>query len=301
MPTKLKKSADGRLFVVYECPDCGADLRSKAEDIGQSNRCKSCGGHLTIPGNDLYQAYLKSIEPSQQTPGPPPSVSSPGLNLGIGDDFESFDAPAPRPTRAPSQPRPRPKPPRIVTLDNERDSIEDDDQYGHSDRDYLSLTTVAGESITLRFGPATAAVVGLQVIVGLGVLLWLVLVIGVILNGRNDFRDRPGIALGGTIITAVYSFCILVLPWLIALLSIWNRKYVITDRRILSQSGLAGLNVKEIRTESVSGLSVRQSFFARLFGFGSLSIFADGTSLRIYCVDRPIAIAAAVRSVIESG
>lgn len=294
MSTKLKKSADGRLFVVHECPHCGANLRNKAEDIGQPSHCKTCDTAITIPGQDLYQAYLKALEPAPEPP------SAPSLNLGLAADDEGPDTAPVRPPRIVSQPRPRSQSSRIVTLDDERDAADSYDRFGPASDDYLKLTAVPGETVMMRFGPATAAVVGLQVLTGLGFLLWLLILAGVILTGRDDFRDRPGTAMGGTFIMAVYGFCILVMPWLIALLKVWHRSYVITNRRILSKSGLASLNAHEVRTESVSGMSVKQSFLGRLFGFGTVHVFADGTNLRIFWVDHPVAVAAAVRSAVEA-
>lgn len=305
MPTKLKKSADGRLFVSYECPDCGANLRNRAEEIGRPGRCKYCEASHTIPGLDLYQAYLESQSASREERNvrgaPPPRDQAPSrpLRLGIEDELDNIDPPPARIPRATSQTRSRSGESRLVTLDDERDATRVSNRYDSSEDDYVRMTALPGEKVRLRFGPATAAVVGLQVLVGLGTLLWILAIVGVILTGRNDFRDRPGTAFGGTLIMAVYGFCILVLPWLIALLRVWNRIYVITDQRILSKSGLASLNVQEVRTESVSGLSVKQSIFGRIFGFGTVHVYADGTNLRIFWVDHPVAIAAAVRSVVE--
>jgi len=157
MSTKLKKSADGRLFVVHECPHCGANLRNKAEDIGQPGRCKSCSAPITIPGQDLYQAYLQTLEPAPEPP------SAPKLNLGISDDDESLDTAPARPPRIVTQSRTRPQSSRIVTLDDERDAAESYERYTPGGDDFLKLTAVPGETVMMRFGPATAAVVGLQV------------------------------------------------------------------------------------------------------------------------------------------
>lgn len=300
MPTRLKKSADGRLFVSYECPDCGSHLRNRAEEIGNQQRCKHCGGNHSIPGRELYQAYLISQQSSRAEPHPVDDQPVPSLRLGLEDSLESIQKPQYRQSRATAEPQPRSAGSRIVTLDDERDASRNSDRYDSENGDYFSMTALPGEQVRLRFGPATSAIVGLQILVGLGVLLWILTVVGVALTGRNDFRDRPGTALGGTFIMAVYGFCILVLPWLIALLRVWRRTYVITDQRILSKSGLASLNVHEVRTESVSGFMVKQSLFGRLLGFGTVHVFADGTNLRIFWVDHPVAIAAAVRSVVDT-
>ena len=101
-------------------------------------------------------------------------------------------------------------------------------------------------------------------------------------------------------ILTVYTFAFLVLPSLIALLRILKRKYTITDQRVVSRSGLASLSVNEVRTESISGLTIGQSLFGRLFGYGTVHVYADGTSVRLISVDHPIAVASAIRSVIES-
>ena len=295
MATKLKKSADGRLFVVYECPHCQGNLRSLAELIGNPTRCKSCGGNHTIPGDELYRTYLKAVQPE------PEPFRAPPLRLDIDSD-----------DRLPG-PSSRIEPARAKRKTVEYDADPPDEPSFRSPRnsrypdavqpvfdDYVAMTSHPGEQIRLQFGPSTAAVLALQIIVGLMAFLWLLIVAGSIITGRQDFRNRPGTAFGGTVILTVYTFAFLVLPSLIALLRILKRKYTITDQRVVSRSGLASLSVNEVRTESISGLTIGQSLFGRLFGYGTVHVYADGTSVRLISVDHPIAVASAIRSVIES-
>jgi uncharacterized membrane protein YdbT with pleckstrin-like domain len=54
---------------------------------------------------------------------------------------------------------------------------------------------------------------------------------------------------------------------------IWsNRKYIITNRRVIQLSGLISKNVADSSLEKVNDVILSQSFFGRLFGYGDIEI-----------------------------
>lgn len=296
MATKLKKSADGRLFVVHDCPHCTIQIRHRIEEIGQSDRCKECGGHLSVPGQDLYQAYLRT-----QSTSPAPSESISPLKLDLSNPAPFFADTVKTSGISAKRNRPGRESSSAFTSPSGTYSAGPSFDHSQSDEafdDYIAMTTHDNERIVLQFGPSETAVLTLQIVVALMTLIWLLIVIGTFMNGRGDFLDRPGTVLGGTLIIAAYGFLILVLPSLIALLRILKRKYTITDQRIVSRSGLVSLSVHEVKTADASGISTWQTLFGRLFGYGTVHVYADGTSVKLISVDHPIAVAAAVRSVV---
>jgi uncharacterized membrane protein YdbT with pleckstrin-like domain len=54
---------------------------------------------------------------------------------------------------------------------------------------------------------------------------------------------------------------------------IWaNRKYVITDRRVIQVSGVISKNVTDSSLEKVNDVKLDQSFLGRVFGYGNIEI-----------------------------
>jgi uncharacterized membrane protein YdbT with pleckstrin-like domain len=51
-----------------------------------------------------------------------------------------------------------------------------------------------------------------------------------------------------------------------------HRHYWITDKRIISKSGIIGYKVKSIPLERISDVTISRSFLERYFGFGSILI-----------------------------
>lgn len=287
---KLKKNAAGVLFITYECPRCHVPLKNLAEDIGGFYTCYACGSQFPIPGEELYSSYLDA-QAQRQRPAEPVIAPEP--------------KPAQRPPAKPAKPRPEPEfeplqlqpdedsaPPRIRKSPASTSRLGGSSGENAAFDDYVGVTLKKSERIIMQFGPAGAAVLALQVVLGIMILIWLagVAVIFTMSNG----------GLLPALISVLYSFCMLVLPALIALMRIMKRRYTITNQRIVSRSGLASLSVNEVRNDAVSGLSIRQSLFGRWFGYGTVHVYADGTSLRLSSVDQPIGIASAVQTAVHA-
>jgi uncharacterized membrane protein YdbT with pleckstrin-like domain len=52
----------------------------------------------------------------------------------------------------------------------------------------------------------------------------------------------------------------------------WNRKYVITSRRVIQLSGVISKNVTDSSLEKVNDVKLNQSFLGRLFDYGDIEI-----------------------------
>ncbi len=292
MPMKLRKNAKGELFIAFDCPHCQAELKNRVEQIGSFERCSYCSGKFTIPGDEVYRAYLETqsqrrLEQSRPAQAEPQRQPEP--------------EPVFRPRRDPSRSPEVETRSGAVAIDlDHRDLDHGIKDQGYIADDYISMTLNPGEKVLMQFGPATAAIVALQIITGIMVIFWLMAIIGIIVTGRNDFVNRPGLALSGTLISIFYLFAMMVLPTLIPLMMLMRRRNTITNMRIVTRSGLVSLNVNEVHNASISGLSIRQHLFGRWFGYGTVHIYADGTHLRLTSVDQPIAVTSAVRLAIAS-
>lgn len=301
MPMKLKKNAVGELFITFDCPHCQAALKNKAVEIGTMQRCTDCGGRFTVPGDEIYRAYLEAQGGYQ----PPAREATTTRPQPIQIDPEPATRPRQPEPRSRTEPQPVENRERRSRYQNDLDFDEPRSSYNSNPSsfsdDYIAMTLRQGEKAILQFGPSTAAVLTLQLITGLMTLIYVVVIAGIIFTGRDDFANRPGTAFGGTFIGMIYLFCILVLPWLIALLRVMRRRYTITNMRTVSRHGLASLNVTEVRNASISGLGISQHLFGRWFGFGTVHIYSDGLHLRLASVDQPVAVAAALQGVLRGG
>lgn len=292
---KLRKNAKGELFIAFDCPHCQAELKNRVEQIGMFERCSFCSGKFTIPGDEVYRAYLETQSKrrlEQARPAP--------AKTQIQPDPEPVHRPRRDPSRVQRSPEVETRSGAVaIDLDHSdlHQSIKD---QGYIADDYISTTLNPGEKVLMQFGPATAALVALQIITGIMVLFWVLVIVGIIVTGRNDFVNRPGLALSGTLLSIIYLFAMMVLPTLIPLLMLMKRRNTITSQRIVTRSGLVSLNVNEVHNSSISGLSIRQHLFGRWFGYGTIHIYADGTHVRLTSVDQPIAVASAVRLAIDS-
>ena len=299
MPMKLKKNASGELFITFDCPHCQAALKNRAVEIGTMDRCNACGGRFTVPGEEIYRAYMEGQGGAQQPQRETPSARPLPIQLEPEPVSRPRQADQRRPEPPPAQPRQRAS--RYQNdLEFDEPSYSSAAGRAYVADDYISMTLREGEKTVLQFGPATAAVLALQVMTGLMSLIYIIFIVGIIITGRNDFANRPGTAFGGTFIAMIYLFCLLVLPWLIALLRVMRRRYTITNMRTVSRHGLASLNVTEVRNAAISGLGISQHLFGRWFGFGTVHIYSDGLHLRLSSVDQPVAVAAALQGVLRS-
>ena len=105
------------------------------------------------------------------------------------------------------------------------------------------------------------------------------------------FRDNPVAFVFACILIPVYGVGLLVLfGWWLHCLS---TTLIVTNRRTILRTGILAKNTREVRHEDVRYLEVRQSFFNRIFGVGTIAISSAGQSgleLEISGIDDPQAV-----------
>jgi uncharacterized membrane protein YdbT with pleckstrin-like domain len=58
----------------------------------------------------------------------------------------------------------------------------------------------------------------------------------------------------------------------------WSSEFVITNRRIIIKTGFISRRTFEMNLSKIESVNVDQSFFGRIFGFGSMTIIGTGGS-----------------------
>lgn len=69
---------------------------------------------------------------------------------------------------------------------------------------------------------------------------------------------------------AVYVF------WIWDCVNRWFIEYAVTDRRVVLRRGIVTRSVREVDLASIEGVDLYQSFWARIFGTGSVSVRGRG-------------------------
>jgi uncharacterized membrane protein YdbT with pleckstrin-like domain len=77
------------------------------------------------------------------------------------------------------------------------------------------------------------------------------------------------------IVLVLFGYLLLIFP----LISLWrdaliwsNRKYVVTDRRVIQLSGVFNKNVTDSSLDKVNDVKLTQSFLGRMLGYGNIEI-----------------------------
>jgi len=73
----------------------------------------------------------------------------------------------------------------------------------------------------------------------------------------------------------VFGYLLLIIPLFSLFIDflVWsNRKYVITNRRVMQLSGVFNKNITDSSLEKVNDVKMEQSFWGRLFNFGDMEI-----------------------------
>ena len=109
-------------------------------------------------------------------------------------------------------------------------------------------------------------------------------------------KPLAGIVLGLIITLINYRLLIgeaLLFASLFWLLMIWiyviSTELAVTDKRIIAKFGFIAVHTVEVRHDKIESLTVNQSIFGRIFGFGSLFINGSGgTSAPIPYIANPL-------------
>jgi len=60
------------------------------------------------------------------------------------------------------------------------------------------------------------------------------------------------------------------------MIKVWTTEIGVTNHRFIKKTGLFSLHAEEISLPNIEGVTVRQSFWGRLFGYGQLRIEGTG-------------------------
>ncbi len=83
------------------------------------------------------------------------------------------------------------------------------------------------------------------------------------------------LALGTTYPWVVYGYALVIFPIISLVFDFfqwWNRKYIITDFRVIQISGIINKDVIDSALEKINDVKLTQSFFGRIFNFGTIEI-----------------------------
>lgn len=76
--------------------------------------------------------------------------------------------------------------------------------------------------------------------------------------------------------------------YIVRMITYMTSEIVITNRRIVAKRGFISINVSDIDLDKCVGVSFHQSFWGRLFGFGSVEVSSSGRkSQRFKALARP--------------
>jgi uncharacterized membrane protein YdbT with pleckstrin-like domain len=73
-----------------------------------------------------------------------------------------------------------------------------------------------------------------------------------------------------------WAFCWLIVPLIIALWKRADLELRIYDDRLVLETGVLSKNMKEIYIEDIRAVEIRESFWGRMVGIGSISIASAG-------------------------
>jgi membrane protein YdbS with pleckstrin-like domain len=78
-----------------------------------------------------------------------------------------------------------------------------------------------------------------------------------------------------------------------------SSEYAATDRRIIGKHGLIRRDAMDILFTQISGVEVKQGFFGRIFGYGTLDVLAAGAHRKLNYIKRPLKFRAAIYAQLE--
>ncbi len=83
------------------------------------------------------------------------------------------------------------------------------------------------------------------------------------------------LALGSTYPWVAYGYALVIFPIISLIYDFfqwWNRKYIITGFRVIQISGIINKDVIDSALEKINDVKLTQSFFGRIFNFGTIEI-----------------------------
>jgi len=79
------------------------------------------------------------------------------------------------------------------------------------------------------------------------------------------------------VLTALWSWILIFIPLIIAILKYISTEFVVTNQRIVIKHGILSKNVDEASLDKIQNISLRQGFIGRLVGFGTIIVQTAAT------------------------
>ena len=129
--------------------------------------------------------------------------------------------------------------------------------------------------------------------------LWVVLLLGAIVVGALlwlDFTAAEGTGSGfgwAALAAAVIVLVIALYEWLV----LRSIEQGVTNHRVFRKTGVVSRQSTELRLASIETVDLRQSFWGRILGFGSIEITGRGeTAMFLQRLDDPIGVKRAIET-----
>ena len=129
-------------------------------------------------------------------------------------------------------------------------------------------------------------------LVPLIILLVLVVMVTIVVHQMTKLdTNSPAVLLIGLITATIIG---LIIGWRLLILS--SNHYVLTDRRVIKQTGILNKNSVDSYLEKVNNIEHRQSFWGRMLGYGDLEIdTASETGMtKFLMIEKPLAFKNAI-------
>lgn len=96
----------------------------------------------------------------------------------------------------------------------------------------------------------------------------------IIYQARRSMWSQPALVLGGIVLLPAFGVGLLLLLW--AWLICRTTELAITNRRIVSKSGIIRRTTIELRLDKIESITVDQGIMGRILNFGSITISGTG-------------------------
>lgn len=144
---------------------------------------------------------------------------------------------------------------------------------------YLQQSLAPGETLVARF----------KLHWFMWIRFWIVIALGIIAIVALLVAQIPW----GALAAAVLALLVAGHQWL------WLRgiEQAVTNRRVVRKIGIVSRNTTELRLASIETVDLRQTFWGRVFGYGSVEITGRGeTAMMLDRIARPIEVKRAIES-----
>jgi hypothetical protein len=122
-------------------------------------------------------------------------------------------------------------------------------------------------------------------------LTYLLLALAIAAAGRGYFDEDYRLSL---FYLAIASLCLGLIVALPPLMRQMTTEIVCTNRRVIKKTGFLRVHTKEILLQNMQSFDVDQSFFASLFGWGTIHAYSGEGVERLYDIAAPHAFVAAI-------